>query len=136
MLNKSAQISGKTRTFIIKLLMQRVMSNSQKLLKSSSRVRYQERDAKENWCRLHIIMNEYEYEYYFDMRKFYKMSVSLILAYAVRKYLDEIVNKLLDRNNSTDKYFYKGYIFMKETLDGVTCWKTYWGIPLKLPTMI
>ena len=65
--------------------MQRVMSDNQKMLKSCSRVKYQERDVKENWHRLHIIMNEYEYEYYFDMRKFFKMSVSFILAYAVMK---------------------------------------------------
>ena len=135
-LNKSAETTGRTRTSIIKFLMQRVMGNNQKMLKSYSRVRYQERDVKENWHRLHIVMNEYEYEYYFDMRKFYKMSVSFILAYAVKRYLDEIVNELLDRNIRTDKYYFRNYIFMKETIDGITCWRIYWGIPQKLPDII
>ena len=92
--------------------MQKLMSDSQKMLKSCSRVKYQERDVKENWHRLHVLMNEYEYEYYFDMRKFFKMSVSFILAYAVVKYLNEIINELLNRSISTDKYYFRNYIFI------------------------
>ena len=60
MLNKSAESTGRTRAFIIKLLMQRVMNDNQKLLKSYSRVKYQKRDLKENWHTLHITMNENE----------------------------------------------------------------------------
>jgi hypothetical protein len=131
MLNRGAAITGRSRTFIIKLLMQRVMKDNQKLLKSYSRIKYQERDLKENWHRLHIIMNEYEYEYYLDMRKFFKMSVSFILALAVRRYLDEILNELLHRNIDTDNYLYRNYIFIKKTIDEVISWQIYWGIPRK-----
>ena len=133
MLNKSTEITGKNRTFLIKLLMQRIMNNNQKLLKSYSRIQYQGRDVKENWHRLHVVVNEYEYEYYQDMRKFFKMSISFILAYAVVRYLDEIINELLDKNKITDKYFFRNYIFIKETVNGVICWQIYWGIPLKIP---
>ena len=136
MLNKKVELTGKTRTFMMKLLMQRVMSDNQKMLKSYKRIRYQARDAKENWHKLHVVMNEYEYEYYLDMRKFFKMSVSFILAYAVRRYLDEIVKELLYGNISTDNYRYKNYIFIKETIDEVICWQIYWGIPQKLPGTI
>ena len=136
MLNKSAETTGRTRTFIIKLLMQRVMSDNKKMVKSHSRIRYQVRDVKENWHNLHICMNEYEYEYYLDMRKFYKMSVSFILAYAARRYLDDIVNKLLDNSINTDNNSYRNYIFVNETMDGITCWKIYWGIPQKLKTIM
>jgi hypothetical protein len=129
-LNRGAEITGRTRTFLIKLLMQRVMNNNQQMLKSSSRIKYQRRDAKENWYQIHIVINEYEYEYYQDMRKFYKMSVSFILAYAIRRYSDEILSELLNGNKNTDNYFYKNYIFIKRTIDGITCWQIYWGIPL------
>ena len=129
MLNKRAEITGKSRTFIIKLLMQRVMSDNQKMIKSYSRIKYQERDVKENWHRFHVSMNEYEYEYYLDMRKFFKMSVSFILAYAVMRYLDEV----LKRNKSADNYCYQNYIFMKEVVNGIICWQIYWGIPQKIP---
>ena len=96
--------------------MQRVMGNNTKMIKSYSRVKYQKRDAKENWHRLHIVMNEYEYEYYFDMRKFFKMSVSFILAYGVVKYLNEIINELQDSSNKTDKYYFRNYILIKEII--------------------
>ena len=135
MLNEKAEKTGRTITSIIKLLMKRIMNDNQKMLKSYSRIKYQERDVKDNWHRLHIILNEDEYEYYQDVRKFYKMSISFILAYAVRRYLNEVVNKLLDRNNFTDKYYFKDYIFVKKTIDGVICWQIYWGIPQKLHTI-
>ncbi len=127
-LNKSAEETGRAKTIIIKLLMQRVMNNSQKMIKSFSRIQYQGRDVKEKWHRLHIALNEYEYEYYLDMRKFYKMSVSYILAYAVRRYLREIINELIDKNFRTDNYLYKNYAFMKYTIDEIICWRIYWGI--------
>ena len=111
-LNWGAVITGRTRTFILKLLMQRVMSENKKMLQSHSRVKYQGGDVKENWHRFHLVLNEYEYEYCLDMRKLFKMSVFFILAYAVRRYLDDIVNELQSGNN-TDNYCYKNYILMK-----------------------
>lgn len=135
MLHRRAEITGRTATFIIKQLMQRVMDDNQNMIKVHSRIRYQDRDLKENWHRLHLVLNEFEYEYFLDMRKFYKMSVSLILAYAVRRYLDEIVNSLLEGNIYTDNYIYKNYIFIMEKVNGIVCWKIYWGIPSILPRL-
>lgn len=132
-LDRGAEITGKSRAVIIKHLMQKMMNNNQKMLKSCSRIQYQKRDVKENWHRLHIIFNEYEYEYSLDMRKFYKMSFSLILAYSVRMFLDDILSKLLDKIENTDKYLYRNYLFIKKILNGVTCWQIYWGIPLNYP---
>ena len=132
LLNYGAAMTSRNRTFIIKLLMQRVMSNNQRMLESYYRIKYQARDERENWYRLHLVLNEYEYEYYLDMRKFFKMSVSFILAYAVRRYLDEIINELLHGSNNTDNYCYRNYIFIKKTIDEIICWEIYWGIPKKL----
>jgi hypothetical protein len=135
MLEKSSETTGRARTYMIKLLMQRVMRDNQKLLKSYSIIKYQERDLKENWHRIHIILNEYEYEYFLDMRKFFKMSVSFILAYAVMRYLDEVMNELLKKNINADNYHYINYVFIKETVYGIVCWKIYWGIPTHLTAL-
>lgn len=132
MLDKGTETTRKSRTFIIKSLMQRMMSDNQKMLKSYSRIKYQRRDEKENWQQLHLILNEYEYEYYLDMRKLFKMSVSFILAYAVVRYLDEVMNELTNRNIDTDNYTYRNYIFVRKTIDNIICWHLYWGIPEKL----
>jgi hypothetical protein len=136
LLNRTAEVKGITRTFIIKLLMQRMMRDNKKMLKSSSRIKYQERDVKDNWHCIHFVMNEYEYEYYLDMRKFYKMSVSFILAYAVKKYINEIVEELFNGGKKTDNYIYRNYILMKKSVNETICWQIYWGIPLKLPRII
>lgn len=127
-LNKVTETTGRSSSFIIKLLFQNMMKDNQRMIKTNSRVKYQKRDMKENWQRIHIVLNEYEYEYCLDMRKFFKMSVSFILAYAVLRYLDEIRKT----NKSTDKYFYTSYIFIKKTYNGVISWQIYWGIPQNL----
>jgi hypothetical protein len=124
-LNKSAIVIGISRNSIIKLLIQRVMKDNQQMIKANSRVRYQEKDLKENWNRINIVFNEYEYEYCLDLRKFLKMSVSLILAYAVLRYLDEISRM----GGSTNNYCLCNYVFTQKTIDNVICWQIYWGIP-------
>ena len=136
MLNRGAATSGRTRTFIIKLLMQRVMDDNKKLLQSYPRIRYQARDDKENWHRIHLVLNEYEYEYCLDMRKLFKMSVSFILAYAVRRYLEDVINEMIDGSNNTDNYCYQNYILIRKTIDGIICWQLYWGIPSKITTLL
>ena len=136
MLNRGAAVTGRARTFIIKLLMQRLMRDNHKMLQSHSRVRYQERADKEEWHRLHMVMNEYEYEYYLDMRKFFKMSVSYILAFAVRRYLDEVMNELIKGNIITDNYRFRNYIFIKKIIDDVICWQIYWCVPHKRPILL
>jgi hypothetical protein len=126
-LDNAALRNMRSRTSIIKLLIQRTMRDHRRMIKTYSRIKYQKRDIKENWNIIHIVLNEYEYEYFLDIRKFFKMSVSFILAYAVMRYLDE----LLKMGKSTDNYCYNSYILIKETVDGIVCWKTYWGIPSK-----
>jgi hypothetical protein len=130
-LDQGTTLTGRSRTSIIKLLIQRMMQNNQRMIKTYSRIKYQDRDLKTNWQRINIVFNEYEYEYCQDLRKFYKMSISSILAFAVLKYL----NEMLKIEKNTDNYSYINYIFIKTTVDGIICWKTYWGIPPKLPNL-
>jgi hypothetical protein len=104
-LDTGAEMSRRSRISVIKLLIQRIMKDNKRMIKTYSRIKYQERDVRENWSRVNIVFNEYEYEYCQDLRKFFKMSISLILAYAVRRYLDEILNDLLNGNKSTDNCY-------------------------------
>lgn len=128
---EGAAVTRKSINSIIKLLVQRIMRDNQRMIKRNSRIKYQERDLKENWHRIHVVLNEYEYEYCLDLRKFLKMSVSFFLAYAVLRYLDE----LLKNKIGTDNYYYKNYFFIKKTFDGTICWQIYWGIPPDLTAL-
>jgi hypothetical protein len=131
-LHQGAVTTRRPRTSIIKLLIQRVMSDNQRMTKTNSRVQYQRRDLKENWHRIHVVFNEYEYEYCLDLRKFCKMSVSYILAYAVRRYLDEVLDELLNGSTNTDNYYYSNYIFIRKIVNNIVCWQIYWGLPPQL----
>lgn len=127
-LDRVVSLIGESRNSIIKFLIQRIMHDNKRMIKTYSRIKYQKRDLKENWRNINVVFNEYEYEYCQDMRKFFKMSVSLILAYAVLRYLDEVINK----EKSTDNYLYCNYILVQKIINDVICWQIYWGIPPQL----
>ena len=64
------------------------------------------------------------------MRRLFKKSVSLIVSYGVDLYLEEVISELLGENvEYTDNYLYRNYILVKEVIDNVLCWKSYWGLP-------
>ena len=137
-ISSSAYFTEVSRTKIIKLLLARVIRNNQKMVRSNHGIMYQDRDDSNNWHRFHIIFRIDEYEYCLDMRKLFKMSLSRILAYAVMKYMQEIVQKLKlkDYEEIRDNYSLKNYIIIHEMTTGVICWRLYWGIPRKLPDIV
>jgi hypothetical protein len=88
------------------------------------RVKYQERQRPEEWLTFHLQVREDEYEYLLDLRKLCKMSVSLLLAYAVRKYLGRVLETI-----GTDNYQFKNYLIIRDIFNGVICWRLFWGFP-------
>jgi hypothetical protein len=77
------------------------------------------------------MVREDRYEYWLDLRKLLKMSVSLILAYAVKRFPGKPMNI-----NSTDNYLCKYYIIMKEVIDSVIVWKFICGFPPNLKELL
>ncbi len=89
--SRSTGISGSE---LIVILIKKVMADMSNAGHMGRLVQYQERRGKDQWQRFHIYLRAYDYEYFLDMRKLLKMSVSKILAHAVEKFL----NKLLKKN--------------------------------------
>ena len=94
-------------------------------------VQYQKRRNQDEWYTFHLQVREDDYEYFLDLRKLLKMSVSLILAYAVEKYLDKLTKK-----NSTDNNRYRNYVVIKDVVDNIICWKFIWGFPPNIENFI
>jgi hypothetical protein len=120
----TAQMRGISRSEIIIYLLKKAMDDVANPGRLGRLVQYQKRCLPNDWHAFHIKLNVDEYEYFLDLRKLLKMSVSLILAYAVKRYLSKLKNK-----NYTDNYQYKNYVIIRELIDNIICWKFFWGFP-------
>jgi hypothetical protein len=88
-------------------------------------VRYQERRPSGEWHRLHVVLRRDEYDFFVDLRKVFRMSVSLFIAMAIELYLDEMIAGMV---GCTDNYRYRNYAMIKVPVGDITCWLLCWGI--------
>lgn len=117
---------GISRSELIILLIKKTMDDIPDPGCMGTMVRYQKRRNHRQWHVFHLQVRMDDYEYFLDLRKLLKMSVSLILAYAVNKFL----NKL--KISKTDNYPYKNYLIIKEVINNLISWRFIWGYPLNI----
>jgi hypothetical protein len=127
----AAVIQRISRTDMINHLIKRVMDDVPDPVRLGTMVRYQARRASADWHVFHLRLREDDYEYFLDLRKLLKMSVSCILAYAVKKFLKCPYKKI-----NTDNYTFRNYIVIREVVNGIICWKFLWGCPPNLENLI
>jgi hypothetical protein len=130
-INYAAKYHGIHRIELIILLFKMVMKDAPKYIRYGKRVEYQSRHNNGAWHAFHIQLRPNDYECFLDLRKLLKMSVSNILAFAIDKYLD-----ILMRKRVTDNYHITNYLILKETIDGIQCWKIIWGFPRNFDMLI
>lgn len=130
-INWAARSRRVSRSAMIMVLIKRTMDDVANSVRFGRMVRYQERSSPDAWNTVHVQLRMDDYEYLLDLRRLLKMSVSLILAYAVRKYLKEIM-----QNKDTDNYQYKNYVLIKEALDDAICWRLIWGYPYNIGKLL
>ena len=123
---KAAEFKGISRSRIIILLLKKFMGSSVDFSMFRC-IKYQDKDLPEKWHTFHIQLREDDYEFFLDLRKFFKMSVSLVLAIAVKKYIDSLFNKKF-----TDNYLFRNYLMIRNVVDGIINWQLYWGFPPKI----
>jgi hypothetical protein len=130
-INKAANDLGISRSEMIFFLLSRIAGEIGSPGKIGRLVQYQIRRRPEDWHVFHVRVREDMYEYWLDLRKLLKMSVSLILAYAAKKFLGEPTKIKYADNNLC-----KNYIIAKEVIDSVIVWKFIWGCPPNLSKYI
>ena len=128
---RAAQANGISLSEMIVLLIQKATADIANPGRVGRMVQYQGKRSPREWHVFHVQVREDMYEYWLDLRKLLKMSVSLILAYAVKKFLCKLM-----KINCTDNYLYKNYIIVKEVIDSVIVWKFIWGYPPNLEKFI
>jgi hypothetical protein len=125
-LSKSWRIS---RSELIMMLVREMMNSIPDTELIGKMVRYQEQMGPESWRKLHLQVRMDEYEYLLDLRKLFKMSVSLIVAFALKKY--KIMKKTIP-----DNYQFKNYVVIREVVDNIISWRIYWGYPRTLKHLL
>src|SRR5271157_5384356 len=123
-IKKAAEDKGISYSEMIFLLMTKVTNDVGMPGKIGRLIQYQIRRRPEDWHVFHVNVREDMYEYWLDLRKLLKMSVSLILAYAVKRYLKDAI-----KIKNTDNNLCKNYIIVKQVVDSVIIWKFIWGFP-------
>jgi hypothetical protein len=130
-LQASSNRCGMSKNRMITLLLEHIVLHLPLKFKMFHRLRYQERRAKERWHTLHVSFSCPLYEHCYDLRKFCKFSLSLILAYAIDTYLEQIEKQLTDPLNDkirNDNYL-KNYTFIAEKEQIIPHFHIYWGMP-------
>jgi hypothetical protein len=138
MLEAAAEESGRSRSEIIALILRRVMMEFSVLARDNRRVQYQERSTARTRKKVHVAVCNRDYEFFIDMRKLFKWSVSALVAYGARKHMDTLLKKLAEGlyDEYADNYPFNSYFIFNETIQGAVCWRIYWGKPQKTDLLI
>ena len=127
-INQATLELGKTRKEVIVFLLKRLMEDTEVFSRGFSTVKYQEDADPEHWHCFHIRFREDDYEYFLDLRNFSKSSVSCLLAIAVTKYLESLIEDF--KTGAVDNYsLFRNYVLHWEVIDGIMAWHIYWGFP-------
>jgi hypothetical protein len=129
LLAKASKVSGRSKRSIISSLMFRLSRDHDVLAKTWEQIKYQKRGEIGGYHRLHISLKPGEYEMFLDLRKFFKQSVSLLVAHAIDEYLDDFINKI---KSIPDNYPVINYALNKLVIDNVVSWVLSWGVTTKL----
>jgi len=83
------------------------------------------------WKRFHLVLYGDEYEFLWDVKKLWKMSLALVIAYCLDNVLFEFLKFLeeaeKDEDYYTDNYRFSGYTFEVSTEEDIFYCKFYWG---------
>lgn len=128
-----------SKTALIKILIKKFEFEHQKYIKLNTAVKYQEKDDESNWRKFHLAVSETEYERFTDMRKFCKMSFSLIVAFSIEQYLEQLletatlINRKPKKMDNFPSILFPAYCFLGKKINTGYCYVVYWGYPEKLP---
>jgi len=127
----AAIATGRTRSGVVVSLVRKVLKDHGFMTRFDQRVQYQDRDETAVWRKTRVALAERDYEMFLDGRKFFKRSVSLLVALAVERYLDKLVEMLLsdDYDEDADNYPFPNYIIAKKMSGIVVGWHIFWGFP-------
>lgn len=129
LLDESAQKLGLTRSKLATLLLRKMMKNLKRMKQTHCPVKYQNNIEMEAWKTLHVFFESRDYEVNTDMRKFFKWSVSALLAMALNWYIKEILEAGKENIEAyCDNYKVHGHKLYENIDKNKICWHTLWDL--------
>ena len=133
-LKKLAEIMNISVATTIVALMKHMSREVQHRKMPERLVVYQKLSEGEEWYTCHVYWSFPELQHFVDMRNFLKMSVSFLVAEALRKYSHLLLN-FSDEELWDDKNLLPHYSFLKKTVSGQQFFIIGWGKVTKYPDM-
>ncbi|TAL32739.1 MAG: hypothetical protein EPN93_15650 [Spirochaetes bacterium] len=137
LLTELAKSVGIPRSWLVRNLIQGAMQERAGNAAGFVPVRYQERTMPGVRSAMSVCLNERDYEWVTDARKFLKESVSFIVVWAIEKYL--ILKRKPGKRHAikkfTHNYRFTNYILAFQDTQSAFCWMICWGKGGKTPPM-
>ncbi len=132
-LNEGAEKLKMTRSQLMAILLKKMLIHIKDFKNTFTTVKYQKACDDQGWQVIHVFPEKVDYEVFTDMRNVCKLSVSFLLAIAIKKYL----NQLLDLEKYTVKDEFDNYKIHDYDCTGKIdknnyCWHTIWVLDKKL----
>ncbi len=135
MLKDAEKRTGWTMIDLIIAVMRYAMRFYAKYEREHGRIEYQKRFDEEGMpiakIRMKVKMLEREYDYFNDMRRFFRRSISHVIAIAVLAYLPELVERIEsgEYDEEVDSYPYKSCAIYDKCIEEATVFHIWWGLP-------
>ncbi len=135
MLKDAEKRTGWTMIELIIAVMRFAMRHHAKYEREHGRIAYQKRFDENRIpipkIRVKVKFLEREYDYFNDMRRFYRRSISLVIAIAVLNYLPELVERIEkgEYDEEVDSYPYKSCAIYDKCIEEATVFHIWWGLP-------
>ncbi len=133
-LTDAAGRRGVSRSRLIAMLLEHLVWKDKIPESVRGTVQYQESRPKENWVKLHLVLPNHVHDFFDDVRKLWKLSVSYLVALAVEKFLADLNEEII--RTFADKYWHGGHTiihFIHNELQFMLC---CWGIPHQPPEIL
>lgn len=126
-----AQKLGITRSRLVAMLLERYAEKEKAPVLSRGTVEYQKSREKEKWRKLHVVLPSFVHDFFDDVRKLWKLSVSFLVALAVEKFLNDMDESAIA--SFTDNYWHGAHTIIQFRQNGLQYIVCCWGIPEKPP---
>jgi len=126
LLENFSEVNELTVSEVVALLLRKILEDGKYSAKKFRAVKYQEIDPDKNWNTLTVYFEDVDYEFFTDMRKFFKESVSLLLSKAIDLFLDMILTEV---KGILLNYVNSDWDIRRDDVETGAIWSVYWIKP-------